>query len=82
MTNDLDETVLLYRSAARERDELRQVIADIILGAVIHPWNPNYEVISRSILDTARMMIENQDVSDAAARARERHKAIKDPDHD
>ncbi|MGR3495390.1 hypothetical protein [Citreimonas sp.] len=53
-----------------EAEQLRMVLADIVLGAVLHPWDDRYEVVPRRNLDKARMMIDHDDVAAAAARAR------------
>ena len=55
-----------------DAEDLRKVLADIVLGAVMHPAHPAYEIIPRATLDEARMVIDQSDLAAAAERARER----------
>jgi hypothetical protein len=50
-------------------DEYRKVLADIILAAVLLPWDHRYEIVARAQLDKARMLLEDGDVEAAADRA-------------
>ena len=53
-----------------EATELRMILADILLGAVLHPACPTLETVPRATLDQARMVIDRDDVAAAAERAR------------
>lgn len=57
---------------ADEAAELRMVLADIILHAVLHPEHDRYEIVDRQTLDKARMYLDREDVNAAAERGRQR----------
>ncbi|MCP4410765.1 MAG: hypothetical protein GY807_24095 [Gammaproteobacteria bacterium] len=54
-----------------EDNIFRMILADIILSAVLHPeLGDRLELVPRGILDTARMVIDHQDIVAAAQRRR------------
>lgn len=51
----------------------KKVLADIVLSAVLHPVFPDrFETVSRPVLDQARMLLDDEDLQQAAERARAR----------
>jgi hypothetical protein len=50
--------------------ELRQVLADILMAAMLHPADDRYEITPRYVLDKARMMIDQDDMAAPAERSR------------
>lgn len=56
-----------------DADDLRKVLSDIVIGAVLHPAHPDqFEIVPRVALDKARMFLDEEDVAKAATRARRR----------
>ena len=54
-----------------EATELRMVLADIIVNAVLHPEIRDFEFVPREELDKARMHIDHGDLVAVARRIRE-----------
>lgn len=60
----------LLGNAADEIEDLRKVLSDILLHAVLHPEIPELEIVRREVLDKARMIIESDDLQASAERHR------------
>lgn len=58
-------------SVSTEAEELRAVLADLVLSAVLHPAMPDhFEVVPSAQMAKVRMMIDDVDICAAAFRAR------------
>ena len=55
-----------------EADDYRKNLADIVLAAVLHPQDDRYEIVSRAVLDQARMVLDQSDLAASASRSRAR----------
>ena len=66
----IEELEATTRQQKQEIDDIRKVLADIVLLSVMMPILPDIECAPRHVINQARMMIDHSDLSAAAARAR------------
>jgi hypothetical protein len=57
-----------------DAETYKKVLADIVLSAVLAPGLPGQEYVATQALDQARFILEGDDISQAAERARSKSK--------